>query len=98
MMSNTPFSKKCDILGNLWLGWAFADDNAIEWDNLFATHKVGMPLALAIHDGIATVKDTSLIEEAWEDMCNTFGIDPKDLYTDIVNLFYYMEEANEQRE
>ena len=92
-MSKTPFSNQCDILGNLWLGWAFADDNPKGWDEFFAKHKVGMPLALAIHDGIATVKDTSLVEDAWKDLCYVFGVDYNDLYTDIENFFWHIEES-----
>lgn len=60
----TPFSSKCEILADLWMN--YRDDD--EFVDFVEYNDLGLPLAYAVTNNIATVTDngTALISETWD--------------------------------
>lgn len=60
----TPFSNRCDILGQLWIDYK----NDPEFDDFIEYNDLGLPLAYAISTEIvlSTVKAEMFINETWE--------------------------------
>jgi hypothetical protein len=69
----TTFSNKCDILSNLWID--YRDDESFK--EFMKYNDIGLPLAYAITDQLATITDlgTQEIEETWEMLMGTLGIE-----------------------
>ena len=74
-MSNTPFSKKCEIMKDYWLEYRqdFASDG---WEVIFV-YDMGFPAALLYLDEAATLNDKGIgyVEDAWVGMCNYMEVD-----------------------
>lgn len=60
----TPFSKKCEILANLWIQYRTQEG----LKDFFEYNDMGLPLAYAINNEIVgnTAKSQGVIEETWE--------------------------------
>lgn len=88
-MSKTPFSKKCEIVGSVWLH--YRDDSRQDegWSQYFDVYDIGLPLAYMIWSDIATATEGSemYVEEAWEDLCAIINVDPDGEYTDLNHIF-----------
>lgn len=84
-MTNTPFSKKCEILGDIYV-W---EKDTPEFTSLIDDHDIGMPLAYLIHSGIVTAwteEGETHIDYAWNDMCDTLGKDMDGEYHSLADL------------
>ena len=92
-MTNTPFSKKCEIISD------FADSaRGMEWaKDYFDFYDLGVPFAIGVAGGYITVAPDSLgteyIDEAWNGLCALWGVDS---YGDYDSISELAEIANEQ--
>lgn len=86
-MNKTPFSKKCEILGQIHLFYSDTDEEG--WADLFAYADVGFPLAYMEWAGLAKATDDGMnyVEEAWRLTCNTINVDVDGEYDSLVALF-----------
>ena len=86
-MSKTTFSKKCEILGNLYLWHKDTDDEV--WAEFFVWGDIGLPLAYFVMRDYANPKDDgkATIEEVWTVFCEMIGIDPDLRYTSLEDAF-----------
>lgn len=90
-MTNTPFSKKCEILAN-----ANADLSEIaEFCDLAAEYDLGFAYAHGIVYNHITLHDNAkyIIDETWQAFCDLFGVD---YHGDYDSLEEIVEIANEQ--
>ena len=96
-MHKTPFSKKCEILGSLWLFYSKEELPDEGWDSYFQAYDVGLPLAYFVWTDIATVNDgkNSYIEDAWNDLCKMMNL-PTD--GDYENLTNFLAESHNGKE
>lgn len=62
--TSTPFSNRCDILGELWITYK----NDTEFQDFIEYNDLGLPLAYAVSSEIvdATPKVEMFINETWE--------------------------------
>lgn len=90
-MSSTPFSKKCDILGSLWLNYREEAETNEAWKAFFDYNDVALPLSYFIADGIVNPSDDGeamrLVDETWELFCQYIDIDQEAMYEDISAAF-----------
>lgn len=72
-MDMTPFSKKCDILGELWINYkedeVFAD--------FIAYNDLGLPMAYMASEGFAELTDAAIpyVEETYELFLQALGLE-----------------------
>ena len=84
--TSTPFSKRCEILGDLWIGYKGDPElsDFIEYNDL------GLPLAYALSADIvtATPKAEMFINETFELLLSTFSLtdDGFDSLDDVLAL------------
>lgn len=85
----TPFSKRCEILGNVWLFYAEDAKRDEVWSKYFEIYDVGLPLAYMINMDFATIKKGKeyLINDAWDDICKVISVDPMAKYDDLQSFF-----------
>ena len=83
MTTKTPFSTKCEILGTLWTFYKDTEQN--NWKDFFGWADIGLPLAYAVWQGLATAKPEGkpLIEETWKVFCEMIDIDPEARYENL---------------
>lgn len=88
-MGKTPFSNKCEILGNLWLFYSEKAQEHDGWRDFFEWANVGLPLAYASWQGLATIKPEGkdIVNETWETFCKVIAIDPLAKYADLNEAF-----------
>ena len=88
-MGKTPFSDKCNILGNLWLFYSEQGKESEGWSEFFEWANVGLPLAYASWQGLATIKGEGkdIINDTWEVFCKVIAIDPMEKYADLNAAF-----------
>lgn len=88
-MSKTPFSKKCEILGSLWILYRDDDSRADAWVEFFAWADVALPLSYMAWQNVATPKPEgkAFIEEAWSMYCNILGIDANAKWDNLRHTF-----------
>jgi hypothetical protein len=86
-MSKTTFSNKCEILGSLWVWYKDSDNEA--WQDFFTWADIGLPLAYAQWQGMATIKDDgkNTVEDTWKVFCEMIDISPDSKYTDLSSAF-----------
>jgi len=88
-VSCTDFSKKCEILAQVWI-WC-KDDNRRDdgWISFFEWHDLSLPLAHLAHNGYTTVnKDKyKFIEDTWLEYCELLHIDPEATYLSVKETF-----------
>ena len=88
-MSKTPFSKKCEILSQVWIWYKDSDSRDDGWLSFFQWHDLSLPLAYLAHNGYATISRDKryFIEDTWRDYCVLLGIDPSAGYLDVKHTF-----------
>lgn len=84
-MSKTPFSKKCEVLGELWLYYREEAPQHEEWAQFFEWADIALPLAYLSWQDLATVKTDAkrYINDAWVTFCEMISIDPDQEYDGI---------------
>lgn len=70
--TNTDFSSKCNILGDLWLN--YKDDEAFM--DFIDYNDVGLPLAFAIAQEIVSASEmaTKYVNETWDLFLESLGL------------------------
>lgn len=88
-MSKTPFSSKCQILGELWLYYREDANNDEAWGQFFSWADVALPLSYMVWQNLAVLnpddpsEGTQYIEDAWTTFCEMISIDPNSKYTSL---------------
>lgn len=72
MSTNTDFSNKCKILGDLWLN--YKED--FDFQDFIEYNDIGLPLAFVLSEGLAHPSDESYtyINETWELFLQSLGV------------------------
>lgn len=85
----TTFSKKCEILADLWLN--YRDDEA--FIDFIEYNDIGLPLAYMIANGIVESSQTGndFIEEAFNLLVNALGIEDNG-FDNLDEMFELVEE------
>ena len=85
----TPFSKRCEILGQLWLFYRDNHSDDLTWDKYFEVYDIGLPLAYMVWAEVATVKrgSESYVNEAWDDACGIIDVDRDAKYESLTEFF-----------
>ena len=88
-MSKTPFSKKCEILGSLWILYRDDDARSDEWFEFFAWADVALPLSYMVWQNITAPKPDGklFIDEAWNLYCSMLGIDSNARWESLADTF-----------
>lgn len=88
-MSKTPFSKKCEILGSLWILYRDDDAMADSWVEFFAWADVALPLSYMIWQNVATPKGDGkkFVEESWNVFCGMLNIDADAKWDSLQHMF-----------
>lgn len=93
--TSTDFSKRCDILAQLWMGYRDDDDfkDFLEYNDL------GFPLAYALSKEIAisTPEAEMLIDETWELFLQALGVEDTG-YSSLNEVFGIDEEEESEEE
>lgn len=78
-MTNTPFSKKCEILADYVLDYGYENKDFIE------QHDIGFPLAMLVVQGCATptIAGIGFVEATYDNLCDYLGVS-KDIGWDTV--------------
>jgi hypothetical protein len=95
--TGTTFSKRCDILGELWI--AYRDDETFE--DFIDYNDLGLPLAYAISKEIAisTSVAETMIDETWELFLGALGLEEDKGYETLNEVFgLEAEEENADNE
>jgi hypothetical protein len=71
-MAETPFSKRCEILGRLWIEYRGEE----EFDDFIEYNDIGLPFAYIISNdlGEPTKTGKAFINETWDLFLGTLGI------------------------
>ncbi len=77
----TPFSNKCAILAQALADW----EGDEKWKPVFAKYNLGYYFSFGVAYNLITVSDEgkTYIEDAWNNLCDTLGVDS---YGDYDNL------------
>jgi len=81
----TPFSKKCDILAELWIG--FRDDD--DFKDFIKYNDVSLPLAYFLSTEICenpTQKGEGFIEETWNLLEQALGLSPEAEWDSLIEI------------
>jgi len=91
-MTNTPFSKKCEILGDYYA--SVHDNAAIMSSKLMADHRDIFLICLAITANWVSAQDRLEwhVSDTWDDFCDSFGVDK---YGSFSSLQEFLDFANE---
>lgn len=70
--TNTDFSNRCNILGDLWLNYK----GEPEFDDFIEYNDVGLPLAFCISQEIIPASDmaTKYVNETWDLFLESLGV------------------------
>lgn len=89
-MPKTPFSDKCNVLGELWLYYREDAREHEEWAQFFDWADIALPLSYMLWQNLAVLPATNdgsysekIIEETWITFCEMISIDPNDEYADL---------------
>jgi hypothetical protein len=71
MSTNTDFSSRCNILGDLWLNYK----GEPEFDDFIEYNDVGLPLAFCISQEIVSASDMAIkyVNETWDLFLESLG-------------------------
>jgi hypothetical protein len=91
-MSKTPFSKKVEILSDLWILYRGDTESWSSWLPYFdGVGAVTLPLCYAVHSGIAEVIEDSLgmseIEYTFAVFCDMIQLDRDGVYSSLDEMF-----------
>ena len=89
----TPYNIKYAILSDLWTN--YKDDK--EMADFFAYNDLGLPLAFMIEQKIveSTPVAQVYIEETFELLCESLGLDPDDEFESIEEMFELQADSEE---
>ena len=92
-MSKTPFSKKCEVLGEFFALYRYSDDLSQEWSDFMVTQDIGLPAAFMVWQDIATIKKGSqyYVDETWDIFCLMLGVDPDSKWNTMQDMFLASE-------
>jgi hypothetical protein len=88
-MSKTPFSNKCQVLGELWLYYREDARHDEVWSQFFDWADVALPLSymiwqdLAILDPDNSDEGAGFINAAWDTFCEMVLISPDEKYSTL---------------
>lgn len=89
-MSKTPFSSKCEILGDLWLYYREDAQSDPNWSEFFEWADIALPLSHMVSQGLAILPATEggmeaekFIEDAWTTFCELISIDADAQYNTL---------------
>jgi hypothetical protein len=70
--TNTDFSNRCSILGDLWLNYK----SEPEFEDFIEYNDIGLPLAFAIAQDIISASDmaTKYVNETWDLFLESLGL------------------------
>lgn len=91
-MHKTPFSKKCEILGSLWVAYKDEAEKLEGWKQFFSWSDVALPMAYMVWLDMVSLKEDSpsnpklFIEESWEELCKILEKNPDESYESIEEL------------
>lgn len=86
----TPFSKRCEILGELWLYYREDAAKNDVWSQFFTVYDIGLPLAYMHWQDLATVISAdgeASVSAAWDSFCRIIDIDIEDDYDSLGDCF-----------
>jgi len=89
-MSKTPFSKKCDILGSLWLFYREDMEKSETWNEFLTWSDVGLPMSYLVSQNLVTLNGEeaeTYVNDAWDVFCEMISIDSNDEYADLADCF-----------
>lgn len=86
----TDFSKKCEILAELWMNFR-DDDNLIDFVEY---NDLGLPMGYLAHNELITINEpgTIYIEETFGLLCAAIGVDPELTFNSLNDMFAKAEE------
>lgn len=86
-MTNTPFSKKCEIIVN------FTDAASQEpWaKGFFSYYDLGVAFAIGVNGNLITLNDggTRYVNDTWDGLCKLLGVDSYGAYSDISDIMEF---------
>lgn len=87
----TPFSKRCEILGELWLQYREEVKKDSTWTEFFDTYDIALPLSYMLWQDITRLNNNEAgpqyIDECWDVFCTMIGIDNEKLYNHLGECF-----------
>lgn len=90
-MNKTPFSKRCEILGELWLSYRDEAMSNEEWSKYFNVYDIGLPLSYMVWQDIVSINPSEegeqFINAAWDTFCAMINIDADALYAHLGECF-----------
>lgn len=88
-MSKTPFSSKCQVLGELWLFHREDASNNDAWREFFEWADIGLPMAYMAWQGLITVKADAkeYINNPYDVFCEMVSIDKDTDYPSLADAF-----------
>jgi hypothetical protein len=88
--SKTPFSNKCEILGELWLYYRDQIQQDENWVEFFAWADVALPLAFSLWQGYATGTNDDgkqFINESFATFCELINIDYREKWEGLAECW-----------
>lgn len=91
-MSKTPFSSKCEILGQLWVLHKDEPNNPEGWQKFFSYCDLALPLAYMVYLDITpeeTISEVGIqsVDEAFDILCDLLQVEEDVEYSDIEDIF-----------
>lgn len=88
-MDKTPYSKKVEILHDLYM------NDSTEYEEFISHHDIGVPLAVLIFQGCATPTEKGIlsISESFDALCEFLEIDKYGDYEDIGTMLTFASEV-----
>ena len=92
--ATTPFLTKCEILGELWLGYK----NDKQFTDFIEYNDLGLPLAYAIANNIVEAKPLAerFINESFDLLLDGLGLTDEVSWTDLTQMLTWIEEDEEE--
>lgn len=90
----TDFSKKCEILGDLWLEYR-NDEN---FEDFIEYNDIGLPIAYAVSTGLAKVEPQGelYINETWDLFIEALGVDSEEEWDSLDEMLENAMEEDEE--
>lgn len=94
--ATTPFSTKCEILGELWLDYK----NDPQFRDFIEYNDLGLPLAYAIANGLAKPepKSNKFIDESFDLLLEGLGLTDEVSWSNLEQMLGWAEEDEEEPE
>jgi len=83
-MDSTPFSDRVRLLTDFYMEYSGTD----EWSDFFAIQDLGIPAAVLVWNGAATLTDMGMgfVNESWVALCDALEIEPEAFYEEIEDM------------